>query len=124
VAGSRSPYRVSLVAVKPKPVTDAVGLGLIARTEDPRTLAVQEPLIDEIIDVPAALERRVQLERAVRPQQPLVGLAFDMSPDTVLLDAEEGLRIVAVVLHKLVSNGEDVHGEARKIDPCGRWRSS
>ena len=109
LAGARGADGVGLVAVQPQRLAGAAGLGLLADAEDPAALGVQEPLTDEVVDLTARLERGIQLERRIGPQQALVEIMLDVLPDPLVLDREERLGVVPVVLDQLVPQREYIH---------------
>ena len=70
---------------------------------------MQEPLTDEVVDLTAGLERGVQLERRVGPQQALVEITLDVLPDPLVLDRQERLGVVPVVIDQLVPQRKYIH---------------
>ena len=64
---------------------------------------MQDTGLDQIVDVAPRFERRVQLQRRIRPQKALVELPLDMLPNPVILDRQERPRVIAVVADKLVA---------------------
>ena len=89
LTGARCTDGLGLVAVEPEWLPGAAGVGLLADAEDPAAFGVQEPLTDEVVDLTAGLERGVQLERRVGPQQALVEIMLDVLPDPLVLDRQE-----------------------------------
>ena len=74
-----------------------------AGPKDPPALVVQDPVVDQLIDEAAGLERRVELERRVRPQQALVKLGLHMLGDPRIADREEALGVATVVANKMIA---------------------
>jgi hypothetical protein len=75
-----------LVAVQPKGPTGRVGFAL--DTEDPTALGMQNAGVDEVVDLAASLEVRVQGDPRFGPQDPSVQLG----PDEVIQPGSRILR--------------------------------
>src|SRR4051812_25055303 len=101
---------VRLVAVEAQRVTRAIELSRLVDPEDLAAFLVEQPLRNELIDQPARLERRVELQWRIGPQESRIELRLDMSANSVVLDRQEGPRVFAVVTDQLISESEDVHG--------------
>ena len=96
------PDRVSLVLVEQDRSSGRIGLGL-GGPKDPPAFVVQDPIVDQLIDETAGLERRVELERRVWPKQALVKLGLHMLGDPGIADREEALGIATVVANKMIA---------------------
>ena len=60
-------------------------------------------VVDQLIDEPAGLERRVELERRVWPKQALIKLGLHMLGDPGIADREEALGVATVVADKMIA---------------------
>jgi hypothetical protein len=70
-------------------------------TEDALALRVQELALNEFVDGAARLERRVQLDQRLGPEQALAEFSIDVLADSLVGDADEALRILAVIVDQL-----------------------
>ena len=79
------------------------------RAEDLRAPLVEQPVGDELVDGAARLERRVQLDDRVRPEQPVLQLPIDVLGDPLVADDDEAARVVRVVVDEPLSEPEYIH---------------
>lgn len=78
-------------------------------SEDLGRLGSQDVAFDEFADGAAGLERRIQPEPRLRPQQAVGDLLLDLAANLVVLDFQEALDEVLVVAQDLVQDTERVH---------------
>src|SRR5581483_8522257 len=83
-------------------------LTLVA-TEDAPALGVQRSLLDEPVDGPPGLERRVQLDERVGPEEAVGQVLVHEAADTRIGDVEKAARVLGVVLDQPLAKVEDVH---------------
>ena len=72
-------------------------------------MLVQEASVDEIVDRPSGLERRVQLHNRVRPQEAFCELAIDTVADSLVADDDKAACVVGEVIDEVSTKIEDVH---------------
>ena len=71
------------------------------------------PVADELVDCPARLERGVQLDDRIGPEQALIELAIDVLRDPLVADDDEAARVVGVVVDEALTEIEDVQETPR-----------
>jgi hypothetical protein len=79
--------------------TGHVALGL--NPEDLATLRVQHVRINQVVDVAAGLERGVQLNQWLRPQEALGQLLVYEVSNALIADRYEAGRVLGVVLDQV-----------------------
>lgn len=96
-----------------------VGLTLVA-TEDAPALGVEGSLLDEPVDGPPRLERRVQLDERVGPEQAVGQVLVHEASDARIGDVEKAARVLGVVLDQpLISDSGSGTGEDGHSQPGG-----
>jgi hypothetical protein len=65
---------------------------------------------DQLLDCAARLERGVQLDDRLRPEQALLELVIDVAGDSRVADVDEAPREVRVVVDETLAQIENVYG--------------
>jgi hypothetical protein len=66
--------------------------------EDRAALRVQGPVVDQLVDPRSWLERRIQLNDRLRPQQTVAELLLNVLPDAATADGEETVGVGGVLV--------------------------
>src|SRR4051794_8751686 len=86
-----------------------VAIGGLFDPEDALALRVQEPFPNEVADVAARHERRIELHQGGGPEALGIVLGIDMPLDVLSPDADEGSRKSRVGSNQPVAKRENVH---------------
>jgi hypothetical protein len=82
---------------------------------------VKRPLGHQLVDPLTGLERGVELEQRLGPEQPQAQVFLDPFGDARVADVHEAADVLGVLPDQAVADGEDVHGCAlgRREGPAG-----
>jgi hypothetical protein len=70
---------------------------------------MQDPVRDQLLDVSAFGEGRVEGQPRFRPEQSGVQLMFDQATNPVITDPEESSDVTSIISDEAVAYCEDVH---------------
>jgi hypothetical protein len=83
-------------------------LGGLGAREDLLAPGLEEPVADGVADIAAGLERRVELDDRLGPEESFPQLLLDVRINPGVADVDEAAREVRVVIDEALAKVEDV----------------